>query len=89
MIKEDIKKAIVKTDQRTFTKVSVRILLIIGVIGGFMPYVLDLCGKEDAYALGIAWVTEIIGVILGYMCKAHFDKNKERENDRIDKEIES
>lgn len=75
---------ITKTDKRTFTKIAVRILLIIGVINGMIPYVLAAFDKEPSVALGVAWITEVIAVIIGYMCKAHFDKNKERENDRLD-----
>lgn len=75
---------ITKTDKRTFTKVAVRILLIIGVINAMIPYLLAAFDKEPSVALGVAWITEVIAVILGYMCKAHFDKNKERENDRLD-----
>ena len=75
---------ITKTDKRTFTKVAVRILLILGVINGVVPYLLAAFDKDPVVALGVAWITEVIAVILGYMCKAHFDKNKERENDRLD-----
>lgn len=75
---------ITKTDKRTFTKVAVRILLILGAINGVVPYLLAAFDKDPVVALGVAWITEVIAVILGYMCKAHFDKNKERENDRLD-----
>lgn len=80
----NIKEIIKDTDKRTFTKVAVRILLILGVINGVIPYLLAAFDKDPVTALGVAWITEIIAVILGYMCKAHFDKNKERENDRLD-----
>lgn len=80
----NIKEIIKDTDKRTFTKVAVRIMLFIGVINAFIPYILSMCGKDPVTPLGVAWVTEIVAVISGYMLKAHFDKNKERENDRLD-----
>ena len=72
------------TDKRTFTKVMVRLLLIIAIINAEIPYILAIFGKETNEALGITWIVNIIAVSLGYMLKAHFDKNKERENDRLD-----
>ena len=72
------------TDKRTFTKVMVRLLLIIGIINAEIPYILAIFGKETNETLGIAWIVNIVAVSLGYMLKSHYDKNKERENDRLD-----
>lgn len=61
----------------TFTKVAVKALLIVGVINAMIPYALAAFGKEPATELGIAWITEIVAVILGYMCKAYKETKQE------------
>ena len=76
--------AITKTDKRTFTKVAVRILLIIGVINATIPYILAAFDKEPSVALGVAWITEVIAVILGYMCKAYFQKKQQKKQKLAD-----
>ena len=50
----------------TWTKNITRILLIIGVIGGMTPFILSLLDKDPCSEMGIAWVTEIVAVALGY-----------------------
>ena len=47
-----------------------------------MPYILSTFGKEPCVEMGIAWITEIVAVILGYMTKS-FKETKESENIRI------
>ena len=61
----------------TFTKVAVKALLIVGVINAMVPYVLAAFEKEPVTELGIAWITEIVAVILGYMCKAYKETKQE------------
>ena len=61
----------------TFTKTAVRILLIVGVLNAMVPYILSAFGKEPIPELGIAWITEIVAVILGYMCKAYKETKQE------------
>ena len=59
------------------TKVLVPALLIAGTVGGFMPYVLAWRGMETAESMGIAWVTEVVATILGYLCKSYFESKQE------------
>ena len=59
-------------------------MLIIGVINGTMPFVLSAFGKEPTAELGIAWITEIVAVILGYMAKAYFETKQERKQNLED-----
>lgn len=66
----------------TYTKKAVKWLLVIGVVNGSMPYILSAFGKEPCVEMGIAWITEIVAVILGYMTKS-FKETKESENIRI------
>ena len=61
----------------TFTKVAVKALLIVGVINAMVPYVLAAFEKEPVTELGIAWITDIVAVILGYMCKAYKETKQE------------
>lgn len=66
----------------TFTKKAVKWLLILGTINGMVPFLLSAMDKEPCIEIGIAWITEIVAVILGYMCKA-FLETKESEKNRI------
>ena len=62
-MKRNIKKQNRRKRSRvTWTKAITRILLIIGVIGGLLPYVLSLLDKQPVESMGIAWVTEIVAV---------------------------
>ena len=70
--------------RRTYTKLAVKALLIIGVINGTMPFILSACGKDPVEAIGVAWITEIVAVILGYMAKAFFETRQERKQDLED-----
>ena len=74
--------------KRTFTKIAVRILLIIGVLNAEIPYILAFAGKEPVESIGIAWITEIVAVILGYMCKAYFETKQEHIQDLEDYKAE-
>ena len=68
----------------TFTKVAVTCLLIIGVINSEIPYFLSYLDKETAEAIAIAWITEIVAVITGYMCKSYFETKQQRKQDLED-----
>ena len=63
----------------TFTKVKVDFLLTAGVIGAFIPYILAAFGKEPVQAIGLAWITEIVAVILGYYIKSYKETKAEEE----------
>jgi len=69
---------------KTYTKRAVKALLIVGVINAEIPYILALLGKEPCTELGIAWITEIVAVILGYMCKAYFEKKQQKKQELED-----
>lgn len=66
----------------TFTKKAVKWLLILGTINGMVPFLLSAFGREPCTEMGIAWITEVVAVILGYMCKAFFE-TKESEKVRL------
>lgn len=65
----------------TFTKKAVKWMLIVGSINAMIPFVLSAFGKEPVRELGIAWVTEIVAVIVGYLVKS-FRENKEAAKQR-------
>ena len=71
-------------NEKTYTKRVVKALLVIGVISAEIPFVLSAFGKDTVEALGIAWITEIVAVILGYMCKAYFETKQQRKQDLED-----
>lgn len=79
-------KKFIKTffDDKTYTKRAVKALLVIGVISANIPFVLSAFGKDTVEALGIAWITEIVAVILGYLCKAYFETKQKRKQDLED-----
>lgn len=78
------------TKRFTFTKIAVKWLLILGAVNGTMPFFLSATGHEPVPELGIAWITEIVAVILGYLCKSYFEtkaeKNHNLEQQRLDLE---
>lgn len=72
-------------DKRTYTKVAVRWLLVLGCVNGTLPFVLSAFGREPVSDMGIAWVTEIVAVILGYLAKSYFETRSQRKQDLEDK----
>lgn len=67
--------------KKTFTKVAVKALLIIGVIDANIPFVLALLEKDPCREIGLAFITEIVAVILGYMCKSYFETKQEKRQE--------
>ena len=55
--------------------------MIIGVINGSVPFILSAFGRESVSDLGIAWVTGVVAVMVGYMGKAYFETKQERKQD--------
>ena len=54
-------------------------MLIIGVIGGLLPYVLSLMDKQPVETIGVAWITEIVAVALGYFVRGFKDTKAEED----------
>ena len=73
-----------RTDKRTYTKKAVKWLLVLGCINGTLPFVLSAFGRDPVSDMGIAWVTEVVAVILGYLCKAYFETKQQRKQDLED-----
>lgn len=67
--------------KKTFTKGAVKALLIIGVIDANIPFVLALLEKDPCREIGLAFITEIVAVILGYMCKSYFETKQEKKQE--------
>lgn len=61
---------------KTYTKKAVTFMLVIGAINGTVPFILSALGKEPVSELGIAWITEVVAVIIGYLIKS-FKENKQ------------
>jgi hypothetical protein len=76
------------TNKRTYTKRAVKVLLVIGVINAEIPYVLSAFDKTPIETLGIAWITEVVAVILGYMCKSFFETRQEKKQALEDRKAE-
>ena len=68
---------------KTYTKKIVKWMLIIGSINGTVPFVLAAFGRDPVAELGIAWITEIVAVIVGYLLKS-FQENKQKAKQRHD-----
>lgn len=66
----------------TWTKSITRNLLVVGVINGMAPFFLSMFDKEPCVEMGIAWVTEIVAVALGYFVRG-FKDTKEEEKVRL------
>lgn len=68
-----------RENRHTYTKRAVKALLIIGVVNGTMPFILSAFGKDPTAEVGIAWVINIVAVILGYLAKSYFETKQERK----------
>lgn len=68
-----------RRNKSTFTKKKVEFLLLAGVIGAFTPYLLSAFGREPVEAIGLAWITEIVAVILGYYLKSYHETRQEQK----------
>lgn len=73
----------------TWTKRITQCLLVIGVLNGTIPFLLSFLGKSPCVEMGIAWVTEVVAVSLGYFVRG-FKDTKEEEKVRLEeKRMES
>lgn len=63
----------------TRTQKVVLYLLIIGVIGGFVPYILSAFGCDPVSEMGVAWVTSIVAVALAYFIRGYKDTKSEED----------
>lgn len=73
-----------KKMMKTYSKKAVKALLVIGVLNAEVPYILALIGREPCIEMGVAWITEVVAVILGYLCKAFFETKQKRKQDLLD-----
>lgn len=60
---------------------------MIGVVNGTIPFILSAFDKDPCVEMGIAWVTEIVAVALGYFVRG-FKDSKESEKIRLMEERE-
>jgi uncharacterized protein YacL len=67
--------------KKTFTKAAVKALLIIGVIDANIPFLLAFLNKDPCREIGLAFITEIVAVILGYMLKSYFETKQEKRQE--------
>ena len=71
-----------KKKVRQYTKKWVDIILTVSLIDVQFCFVLAFLGKEQiAETLGIAIITEIVAIGLGYMLKAFFETNAQKKNE--------
>ena len=71
-----------KKKVRQYTKKWVDIILTVSLIDVQMCFVLAFLGKDQiAETLGIAIITEIVAIGLGYMLKAFFETNSQKKNE--------
>ncbi len=76
-----------KSTLKTYTKKAVKALLIVGCINAEVPYILSAFGRDPVSELGIAWVTEVVAVILGYLLKAFCETKAKRKQDLEDYKV--
>mgnify|MGYP003308145332 FL=1 len=83
-----MKRKKVKKFSLTWTKQITRSLLILGVMGGMAPYFLSVFDKQPCTEMGIAWVTEIVAVALGYFVRGFKDTKSEEDTRLREKQID-
>lgn len=83
-----MKRKKVKRFSLTWTKQITRALLILGVMGGMAPYFLSVFDKQPCTEMGIAWVTEIVAVALGYFVRGFKDTKSEEDTRLREKQID-
>jgi hypothetical protein len=83
-----MKRKKVKKFSLTWTKQITRSLLILGVMGGMAPYFLSVFDKQPCTEMGIAWVTEIVAVALGYFVRGFKDTKSEEDTRLKEKQID-
>lgn len=70
-----------KLSRKTLTKRITYSMLVISVICANIPYILSLFGREPVEELGIAWVTSVTVVCLGYFVRGYKDSKSEADID--------
>lgn len=71
-----------KKKVRQYTKKWVDIILTVSLIDVQLCFVLAFLGKDQiAETLGIAIITEIVAIGLGYMLKAYFETNSQKKTE--------
>lgn len=83
-----MKRKKVRKFSLTWTKQITRSLLILGVMGGMAPYFLSVFDKQPCTEMGIAWVTEIVAVALGYFVRGFKDTKSEEDTRLREKQID-
>ena len=78
MFKKRNKKLKPRVSKQTFTKRLVLVIVIFAEIDVQLTYVLAFLNREIAETLGVAIVTEILGVSIGYFAKAYLETKAER-----------
>lgn len=71
-------------NMKTYTKKAVKWLLVIGVLNGMAPFILSALGKDPVAELGIAWITEIVAVIVGYLTKSYLENKQQASQKHAD-----
>lgn len=64
----------------TYTKKIVSEVLVVSIISANLPYILAYLDKEPVAELGIAWVTAVVAVCLGYFIRGFKDSKSEAEH---------
>lgn len=65
---------------RTYTKKITRDILFVGIVGSFMPYILSALDKDPVMELGIAWVSGVVTVCIGYFVRGFKDSKEVADN---------
>lgn len=82
-MKEVIKDLFTSKNAQTFSKRWTNIILSVALLDIQAVFLLAFLGKENiAETLGVALVTEIIGVFLTYSVKALFENKDKYNNER-------
>lgn len=74
----------------TFTKKAVAVILIISLVDLQLSYILAFMGKDQiAESLSTTIASTIVGVMIGYFCKALFETFFEEREKRLNRELDN
>ena len=66
---------------KTYTKKMVKIILPVACVGGMMPFILSMFGRDPVSEIGVAWIGSVAVTIIGYLMKSYLETKAEKKQE--------